>query len=109
MAYHEFNFAPSSEWAAYELRGYRDGRPSASETPPQIVVRSTNSRLELDASVGLDFLSDAHARAPLRIGLAAVIEASDGISYWALRHPRAKPDFHDAEGFALRLKPPFAE
>jgi hypothetical protein len=108
-AYHEFNFAPSSEWAVYELRGYRDGRPSASETPPQIVVRSTNSRLELEASVGLDFLSDAYARAPLRIGLAAVIEASDGISYWALRHPRSKPDFHDAEGFALRLKPPFAE
>jgi hypothetical protein len=109
-AYHEFNFAPSGEWAAYELRGYRDGRPAANETPaPNIVVRSANSRLELDASVRLDFLSNAHARAPLRIGLSAVIEASDGISYWALRHPRDKPDFHDAEGFALRLDPPIAE
>jgi hypothetical protein len=109
-AYHEFNFAPSGEWAAYELRGYRDGRPVANETPaPHLVVRSTNSRLELDASVGLDFLSDGHSRAPLRIGLSAVIEASDGISYWALRHPRDKPDFHDAEGFALRLEPPLAE
>jgi len=25
-AYHEFNFAPSGQWAAYELRGYRDGQ-----------------------------------------------------------------------------------
>jgi hypothetical protein len=109
-AYHEFNFAPSGEWAAYELRGYRDGRPSANQTSaPDIVVRSTNSRLELEASVQLDFLSDGHSRAPLRIGLSAVIEASDGISYWALRHPRDKPDFHDAEGFALRLAPPLAE
>ena len=108
-AYHEFNFAPSGEWAAYELRGYRDGHPIANETlTPQIVVRSTSSRLELDASLRLDFLSDAHARAPLRIGLSAVIEASDGISYWALRHQSDKPDFHDPDGFALRLEPPAA-
>jgi hypothetical protein len=109
-AYHEFNFAPSGEWAAYESRGYRDGHPVANETlTPRIAVRSTNGRLELDASVRLDFLSDVHARAPLRVGLSAVIEASDGISYWALRHPRDKPDFHDAEAFALRLEPPNAQ
>lgn len=108
-AYHEFNFAPSGEWAAYELRAYRDGHPVSNETlTPHIVVRSTVNRLELDASVRLDFLSDAHARAPLRIGLSAVIEASDGISYWALRHPSDKPDFHDADGFTLRLEPPAA-
>jgi hypothetical protein len=105
-AYHEFNFAPSGEWAAYELRGYRDGHPVASETlAPHIVVRSTISELELDASVRLKFLSDVHARAPLRIGLSAIMEANDGISYWALRHQYDKPDFHDADGFALRLEP----
>jgi hypothetical protein len=108
-AYHEFNFAPSSEWTAYELRGYRDGHPMTNERlAPHIVVRSTSSRLEIDATVRLDFLSDTHGRAPLRVGLSAVIEASDGISYWALRHPRDKPDFHDADSFALRLGPPAA-
>jgi hypothetical protein len=108
-AYHEFNFAPSGEWAAYELRGYRDGHPIANEMlTPHIVVRSTSSRFELDAFLRLDFLSDAHAYAPLRIGLSAVIEASDGISYWALRHQNDKPDFHDADGFTLRLEPPAA-
>lgn len=109
-AYHEFNFAPSGQWAVYELRGYRDGHPLTKETlAPRIVVRSTSTSFELDASVRLNFLSDAYARAPLRIGLSAVIEASDGISYWALRHPRDKPDFHDADGFALRLDPRIAE
>ena len=39
---------------------------------------------------------------PLRLGLAAVIEASDGTrSYWALRHPAGQPDFHHADAFAL--------
>ena len=109
-AYQEFNFAPSGEWAVYQLRGYRDGHPVANEAlAPHIVVRSTPGRLELDASVRLDFLSDTHARAPLRIGLSAVIEASDEISYWALRHRCDKPDFHDADGFALWLEPPAAK
>jgi hypothetical protein len=109
-AYDEFNFAPSGQWAVYELRNYRDGRPVANEAlAPHIVVRSAGSSFELDASVRLDFLSNAYAVAPLRIGLSAVIEASDGISYWALHHPRDKPDFHDADGFALRLAPPITK
>ncbi len=109
-AYHEFNFAPSGEWAVYAFRGYRDGGPLANEMMrPQIAVRSTGSRLELDAVVRLDYLSAIHPRARLGIGLAAVIEASDGLSYWALRHRAGKPDFHDAEGFALLFEPPGPE
>ena len=109
-AYHEFNFAPSGKWAVYAFRGYRDGGPLANETMrPHIAVRSTGSRLELDAFVRLDGLSGIHPRATLRIGLSAVIEASDGLSYWALRHPTDKPDFHDADGFALLLEPPGPE
>ena len=107
QAYHEFNFAPSGEWAIYAFCGYRNGGPLANEMMrPDIAVRSTCSRLELDALVRLDDLPDIHPRASLRIGLSAVIEASDGLSYWALRHPADKPDFHDAAGFSLLLEPP---
>lgn len=106
-AYHEFNFAPSGEWAAYAFSRYRNGGPLVDEgLRPQIAVRSSESQLELDALVPLGGLSAVHPRAPLRVGLSAVIEASDGLSYWALRHPAAKPDFHDADGFALLLEPP---
>ncbi|SRR5579875_804993 len=109
-AYHEFNFAPSGEWCIYAFRGYRDGEPLADETMrPRIDVRFTGSGLELDALVRLDTLSAIHAAAPMRIGLAAVIETADGLSYWALRHPADRPDFHNADGFALRLDPPGAE
>ena len=49
-AYHEFNFAPSGEWTVYAFSGYRDGGPLADEMMrPHIAVRSTDSRLELDA------------------------------------------------------------
>lgn len=106
-AYHEFNFAPSGEWCVYALRGYRDGDPLADEMMrPDIAVRSAGDWLELEALVRLDRLSAVHPRASLRVGLSAVIEASDGLSYWALRHPADKPDFHHADGFALLLDPP---
>jgi hypothetical protein len=106
-AYHEFNFAPSGEWAVYAFCGYRKGGPLTDEMmQPQIAVRSTGGRLELDTLVRLGGLSVIHPRASLRIGLSAVIEASDGLSYWALRHRVDKPDFHNADGFALLLEPP---
>jgi hypothetical protein len=109
-AYHEFNFAPSGEWMVYAFSSYRNGGPVANEMMrPHITVRSTADRLELHAVVRLDTLSAAHPRASLRIGLSAIIESSNGLSYWALRHPSDKPDFHDAEGFALQLEPPSPE
>jgi hypothetical protein len=44
---------------------------------------------------------------PLRLGLAAVIEDKTGIfSYWALRHPSAKPDFHHPDSLVLELPAP---
>ena len=110
VAYHEFNFAPSGEWAVYAFRGYRDGDPVADEMMrPNIAIRSTANRLELDALVRLDNLSAIHPRAALRIGLSAVIETSDGISYWALHHPKDKPDFHNADGFTQLLEAPSSE
>jgi hypothetical protein len=109
-AYHEFNFAPSGEWAVYAFSGYRNGGLLANEMMrPNIAVRSTDSRLELDSLVRLDSLSAIHPRAALRVGLSAVIETSEGLLYWALRHPADKPDFHDANGFALLLEPPRPE
>jgi hypothetical protein len=108
--YHEFNFAPSGEWAVYAFLGYRNRGPHLSEIiPPRIAVRSSQSRLELETFVRLDGLSAIHRRAPLRLGLSAVIEADDGLSYWALSHPTDKPDFHNADVFALALEPPDTE
>jgi hypothetical protein len=38
------------------------------------------------------------------LGLSAVIEDLDGVlSYWALRHPPGKPDFHHPDTFALEI------
>ena len=107
-AYVELNFSPAREWAAYAFTAYREGGPlAASGLEPRIVVRRERDTLALDVLVALADLSCSYRDAVLRVGLSVVVEATNGrLSYWALHHPRAQPDFHDPDGFALRLEPP---
>lgn len=95
-AYHEFNLSPSGEWAAHAFERYREGAMlEDAALDPRIAVRREAGKLELDALIRIE-------GERLLIGLAAVIEAADGsLSYWALRHPPGKPDFHHRDGFAL--------
>jgi hypothetical protein len=108
-AYHEFNFAPSGEWAAYAFERYRsrvtlDDETEAKTVDPQIAVQRDSSKLELNALVLLGRLSEAHVSARLMLGLSAVIEDDQGaLSYWALQHPPGKPNFHHPDTFALML------
>ena len=61
-------------------------------------------RLGLEAEISRDFLPPGNS---LRLGLSAVVEDADGgLSYWALRHPPGKPDFHHTDAFALQLVQP---
>jgi len=104
-AYHEFNFSPSGEWAVYAFERYREGAPLADETlDPRVMVRCAAQTLELAAAIDLTRLSPRHASAHLGLAISAVIEDSDGtLSYWALRHPPGRPDFHHADGYAIDL------
>jgi hypothetical protein len=104
-SYHELNFSPSGEWAAYVFTRYREGTALADEAlNPQIAVESTKERLNLYALVDLERLSADYAGSPLDIGLAVIAEDENGaLSYWALRHAPGQPDFHHAESFALSL------
>jgi hypothetical protein len=104
-AYFEFNFSPSGEWAAYGFRAYRDGgRLDDAVSAPEISVQKFFNQLKLAATIRLAQFLLVQPAILLRLGLSAVVEASDGaLSYWALNHPAAKPDFHHPDSFALEL------
>jgi hypothetical protein len=104
-AYHEFNFSPSGEWTVYAFSKYREGGPLMDEAMnPQVAVRSDEKQLDLYALVDLARISPTARAAQLAIGLSVVIEEESGaLSYWALRHPPGKPDFHHADAFALEV------
>lgn len=96
-AYGECNFSPSGAWASYRfLRERVPAAPvygaAAAECKGQ---RSSARELALGARIPV-VATPGHAL----IGLSAVLEASDGsLSYWALRHPRPRPDFHARAGW----------
>ena len=111
-AYHELNVAPSREWALYAFRAYRDRAATPGHrrgATPDVSVHHGDSHVEIETRLSLPDVSPAYAAACLRVGLSAVVETTEGaLSYWALRHPRDKPDFHHPDAFALRLEPPAA-
>ena len=99
-AYYEFNFSPSTQWAAYQFSGYRSGMRVATEiSAPRIEARSSAATYTLQAALEFDELSS-----PLHLGLSAALEETNGRkSYWALAHLPGKADFHHADCFALEL------
>jgi hypothetical protein len=96
--YREWNFAPSSQWAAYDFTSTRKGRKDAEAADPYIRVEDNFTWWALGASIAVP------ADTKWELGLSAVLEEKDGTkSYWALAHGGDKPDFHDPVCFAARL------
>jgi hypothetical protein len=98
--YAEFNFSPSTEWAAYRFSSYRAGMTNLAIGAPTIEVRMRAGFYALTA-----FLPPSSLARPCALGLSAVIEETNGVkSYWALKHTPGKPDFHRAECFIGKLR-----
>jgi len=109
--YCEFNLSPSTEWAAYHFTDYRHGmRPLDLERTPRICAAIEPGQARICADIALDAVEATLAGAGsegstrLLLGLSAVIEDEAGaLSYWALRHPAERPDFHRPEGFVVEI------
>lgn len=103
--YIELNFSPSRQWAAYRFAAYREGGTDFElSAAPEIFLDASDSHLALEVEF---ILPDDWQSSALSVALSAVIEEADGSkSYWALRHPPGKPDFHHPDCFALMLEAP---
>ncbi len=98
--YVEFNFSPSTCWAAYAFDGYREGMARLDLPSAPVIERRTEG-----VSVALDLSALPHGE--LAMALTAVIEEEGGTkSYWSLAHPPGAPDFHHPACFAARLPAP---
>jgi hypothetical protein len=104
-SYLEFNFSPSGDWAAYHFDATRKGmRPHTWSGAAVPLVSSSGSPEDfaLQALVPLE----AMGRGFYRVAYASVVETEHGLSYWALKHPSDRPDFHHPESFAASLEFP---
>jgi len=104
--YREYNFSPSGQWAGYLFRDYREREVEACLPPPRLHLGRQRDRLKLEVLLPPGALPRPPAghSVALQIGISAVIEGVGGVrSYWALRHPAGRPDFHHRDAFALTL------
>ena len=98
--YHEFNFSPSSQWAAYAFSGYREKLEWTGCT-----VHVT-PHTDLQATIPATAFPPNPQSKPLQLALSAVIETTTGEkSYWSLYHPTEHPDFHHRDGFIHEIWP----
>ncbi len=101
--YVEFNFSPSSQWAAYQFTDYREGSIDLPiQSPPTIGLDTSASHFALEAELQLkpDWLAG-----PIEVSLTTIIEETGGRkSYWALNHAAGEPDFHQGDCFTLTLE-----
>ena len=99
-AYREFNFSPSTEFAIYDFADYRVAMTPISPSDT-VSIQPRQDGLSVHVNLPLTLLRPAGAPV-CQIGVAAVLEERDGtLSYWALRHPQEKPDFHHRDGFLI--------
>ena len=100
-AYFEFNYSPSTQWAAYRFDSYRAGGCDLALSVAPHVGREAAFLVQVRQN-----LSDLPP-GPFKMSLTAVIEETDGTkSYWALAHAPGPPDFHNRASFIATLPVP---
>lgn len=105
--YVELNASPSTAWAAYQFNSYREQSAPPVIDPPPIDIQIEEQLLSVTVAVDMSGFAILPSHKLWQIALSAVIEEKDGTkSYWALRHPPGKPDFHHPDCFALTLEAP---
>jgi hypothetical protein len=100
-AYFEFNYSPSTQWAAYRFDSYRAGGCDLALSVAPHVGREAACLVEVRQNLS-DLPPD-----PFQMSLTAVIEETDGTkSYWSLAHAPGPPDFHNRASFIATLPVP---
>lgn len=95
-AYFEINCSPNGDWNAYSFSSYRQGMIAAEGVEVRVKERSSEGN---EAFFRIEISSDQPFQAK-SLALCAVIEFSNGEkSYWALKHPSAKADFHNKDAW----------
>lgn len=105
-SYTEWNLSPSEGWNAYDFAGYRDGM---SERPvsgaPDCTMRPGKAFAVFDAAIPARMIAGGEQE----MGITCVLEEEGGVkSFWAMKHAKDQPDFHDPACFAARLAAPSA-
>ena len=102
-SYWEGNLSPAGHWNVFRLSDYRQGiqEEPAFQALPFQVQRQPEA---LVLTVNLDLTAIVPGDQPLELGVSAVLQPRDGrLSFWALTHKGDEPDFHNRQGFVIKI------
>jgi hypothetical protein len=103
--YYEFNFAPSTAWAAYRFAARRESPDYPELAAPVVICRRDADSFDMTVRLSLEGLPELAGVTAIDAGLTAVVEDARGLlSYWALAHTAREPDFHDPAAFLMRIR-----
>lgn len=102
--YFELNLSPSLTWNLYRFTDYRmpNVMPPVAVLEPALIKFKINVH-KITAEIDLNVLNLSDQE--IKIGLTAVLKTSDALHYFAVKHPVLHADFHDAQGWTIRLLP----
>lgn len=96
LAYQEVNLSPTGGWNVYSFSSERQGMV---RSPDLAGVSFANTQFSFDHEscvFQLDFSKMKNAEElSFRVGMTAVLQIGNEVSYWAMTHLKDKPDFHD--------------
>jgi hypothetical protein len=101
-SYWEINLSPSGDWNVYRFDSYRQGMRE------ELAIRDLISKISKDDQSWTSrleiWIPEWDKSSSMELGLTCVIEDISGkLSYWAIHHAGAQPDFHLHESFTAKL------
>jgi len=102
--YLEINLSPAGHWNIYRFDGYRKGMREEWRIDAPVVHVDDGMPDIWTISTEIHTGNIMPAIRPMQAAVSAVFKTVTGrLSYWALTHPCAEPDFHHRGGFVIRL------
>ncbi|MBF2065626.1 MAG: DOMON-like domain-containing protein [Calothrix sp. C42_A2020_038] len=101
--YWEFNLSPTGHWNIYRFDNYRQGMQEETTvtTLPFSVQHNSDS---LALTLNFDLAKIISVDQSIEVAITTVIKSTNNeVSYWALTHKGAEPDFHLRESFIIDL------
>jgi hypothetical protein len=101
--YWEFNLSPKGDWNIFRFEAYRQGMMEE-KTVVLLPFEVRKERTRFSLFLEFDGKMLFNLQTSWELAVCAVLKTREGKkSYWALRHPGSKPDFHHREGFVITL------
>ena len=104
--YREINLSPSQAWQAYQFEEYRypeNMPPDLAKDIELVQLKRTHYGLNVTLDISAFMQQNQLKPQDLYVGLAAILNTTQGLRYYAMQHSSPMPDFHNKRDWLYQL------